>query len=52
MHAGQFATLDEVLFFYERSFSREVDHQRLSRAELQSIKAFLQTLSGPLSYPK
>jgi cytochrome c peroxidase len=52
MHAGQFATLDEVLFFYERSFSREVAHQRLSRAELQSVKAFLHTLSGPLSYPK
>jgi len=52
MHAGQLKTLSEVLFFYRRSSSREVEHQDLSNAELSKIEAFLKTLSGPLSFPK
>lgn len=52
MHAGQFKSLDEVLFFYRRSPSSEVEHQQLTEAELQQLKAFLATLSGPLNYPR
>lgn len=52
MHAGQFKSLDEVLFFYRQSPSDEVEHQQLTGPELQQIKAFLGTLSGPISYPQ
>lgn len=52
MHAGQFKTLDEVLNFYKTSPSHEIEHQQLSTAELQTIKAFLATLSGPIQYPQ
>jgi cytochrome c peroxidase len=51
MHAGQFKTLEEVLFFYKRSSSREVEHQELTADELLKIEAFLKTLSGSLTPP-
>jgi cytochrome c peroxidase len=51
MHAGQFKTLKEVLFFYKRSSSKEVEHQELTTDELLKIEAFLKTLSGPLTPP-
>ncbi len=51
MHAGQFKTLEEVLFFYRRSSSMEVEHQDLTADELLKIESFLKTLSGPLSSP-
>ncbi len=51
MHAGQIKTLFEVLSFYRRSGSDEVDHTELSNADLEKIEAFLKTLSGPLNYP-
>ena len=51
MNAGQFKTLEEVLFFYKRSSSREVEHQELTTDELLKIEAFLKTLSGPLTPP-
>ncbi len=50
-HAGQFKTLEEVLFFYLQSSRREVEHRDLTFDELLKIKAFLKTLSGPLSFP-
>jgi cytochrome c peroxidase len=52
MHAGQIMTLFEVLSFYRRSGSDELEHQELTNAELSQIEAFLKTLSGPLSFPK
>ncbi len=51
MHSGQFKTLEEVLFFYRRSSSKEVEHQGLTADELLKIQAFLKTLSGPLNSP-
>jgi len=51
MHAGQFKTLEEVLFFYQRSSSSEVEHQDLTADELSKIEAFLKTLSGSLTPP-
>jgi len=51
MHAGQLKTLSEVLNFYRRSASHEVEHQDLTNAELVKIEAFLKTLSFPLRYP-
>lgn len=52
MHVGQFKFLDEVLLFYRLSSSNEIEHQQLTETELQQIKAFLGTLSGPISYPR
>ena len=52
MHAGQLKTLSEVLSFYRRSSSHELEHDGLTNAELVQIEAFLKTLSGPLSFPK
>ncbi|MBI5633551.1 MAG: cytochrome-c peroxidase [Nitrospirae bacterium] len=52
MHAGQFKTLSEVLVFYQRSASRELEHNELTNTELLKIEAFLKTLTGPLSFPK
>ena len=52
MHAGQMKTLSEVLGFYRRSASNELEHQDLSDQELAKIEAFLKTLSGPLNHPK
>jgi cytochrome c peroxidase len=52
MHAGQLRTLSEVLSFYRRSGSDELEHQELTNAELSQVEAFLKTLSGPLSSPQ
>ena len=52
MHAGQIKTLFEVLSFYRRSESNELEHQELTNSELLQIEAFLKTLSGPLSFPQ
>jgi cytochrome c peroxidase len=51
MHAGQSRTLQEVLFFYRRSSSSQVEHQELTSDELSKIETFLKTLSGPLTSP-
>lgn len=50
MHAGQFASLAEVLRFYrERTHGlKEIAHGDLSDAELADLEAFLRTLSGPV----
>jgi cytochrome c peroxidase len=48
MHAGQFATLREVLQFYREAKSHELGHSELSDKELGQIEAFLRTLSGPV----
>ncbi|HTZ18495.1 MAG TPA: cytochrome c peroxidase, partial [Dissulfurispiraceae bacterium] len=48
MHAGQFATLREVLEFYRRSNSHELGHNELSDSELNQLEAFLRTLNGPV----
>ena len=48
MHAGQFASLKEVLEFYRRSKSHELGHSGLSDAELSELEAFLRTLTGPV----
>ncbi len=48
MHAGQFATLREVLEFYRQSKSHELGHGELIDEELSEIEAFLHTLSGPV----
>ncbi len=54
MHAGQFATLKEVLSHYNRAVSGTVGHTELepldlSEAELAQLEAFLHSLSGPLA---
>jgi cytochrome c peroxidase len=64
MHAGQFASLKEVIAHYVRSPSAAVGHSelahegkghaerkpiRLSESEARDVAAFLQTLSGPIS---
>ena len=51
MHAGQFATLREVLEHYERAPAAPVGHTELrplhlSTAELGQLEAFLRSLSG------
>ena len=51
MHAGQFATLDEVLQHYSRApaapgGSSELHPLRLRDTEIQQLQAFLQTLEG------
>jgi cytochrome c peroxidase len=56
MHAGQFATLAEVLEHYNRAPSApsgrtELKPLRLNPAELRQLEAFLRTLSGGLSGP-
>ena len=63
MHAGQFASLDEVVAHYAKSPPAAVGHSelvhagtgraarkpiRLSEAETREIVAFLQALSGPI----
>jgi cytochrome c peroxidase len=52
MHAGQLATLREVLEFYRNLKPQErtpqLDHGQLSDKELAQIEAFLRTLSGPV----
>lgn len=51
MHAGEFKTLEDVMFFYRMSSSRQVEHQDLTDEEISEIVAFMKTLSGPLSSP-
>jgi cytochrome c peroxidase len=56
MHAGQFATLAEVLEHYNRAPAApagrtELKPLGLSRAELRQLEAFLRTLSGGLAAP-
>lgn len=54
MHAGQFATLEEVAAHYNRAPEApgghsELEPLNLSQAELAQLVAFLKTLSGPVS---
>ena len=56
MHAGQFATLADVVEHYDRAPSAPLGHSelkplRLSDAERRQIEAFLRTLSAPLAAP-
>jgi cytochrome c peroxidase len=56
MHAGQLATLAEVLDHYNRAPAAPAGHSELkplglSRGELGQLEAFLRTLSGSLSAP-
>jgi cytochrome c peroxidase len=56
MHAGQFATLAEVLEHYNRAPAAPAGHTELkplglSRTELRQLEAFLRTLSGGLAAP-
>jgi cytochrome c peroxidase len=63
MHAGQFASLEEVVAHYAKSPSAAVGHSelaqegagrterkaiRLTESEVQDVAAFLRTLSGPI----
>jgi cytochrome c peroxidase len=51
MHAGQFATLSDVMEFYRKlkpeERSPDLEHGDLSTIESRQIEAFLRTLSGP-----
>ena len=52
MHAGQFATLEEILSHYNQAPSApagvtEIKPLNLSKTELVHLEAFLKTLSGP-----
>lgn len=54
MHAGQFATLSEVLEHYNRAVSGSIGHNELeplnlSETELEQLEAFLHSLDGPLA---
>jgi cytochrome c peroxidase len=56
MHAGQFATLAEVLDHYNRapaapSGRSELKPLHLGPAEIDELEAFLRTLSGGVSAP-
>jgi cytochrome c peroxidase len=54
MHAGQFATLRDVLEFYRdlkpEERSPDLEHGDLNDLELKQIEAFLQTLTSPLQF--
>ncbi len=57
MHAGQFASMTEVLTHYNRAprapaGKSELKKLRLSAAELRQVEAFLQTLVSPLAFPR
>jgi cytochrome c peroxidase len=54
MHAGQFATLEDVLAHYNRAPQAPVGHSEiqplnLGAVETQQLIAFLKTLSGPIA---
>ena len=56
MHAGQFASLDEVVAHYDRAPAAPFGHSelrrlRLSERERRQLVSFLRTLSGPLDAP-
>jgi cytochrome c peroxidase len=56
MHAGQFATLRQVLGHYNRAPAAPAGHSELkplnlSDRELVQLEAFLRSLSGPLNTP-
>jgi cytochrome c peroxidase len=56
MHAGQLATLDDVVAHYDRAPAAPLGHSelrplRLSAAERRQLIAFLGTLNGPLAAP-
>ena len=56
MHAGQFASLEEVVEHYDRAPDAPFGHTELRRLKLSATQrrqlvAFLGTLSGPLSAP-
>jgi cytochrome c peroxidase len=56
MHAGQLATLDDVVAHYDRAPAAPFGHSelrplRLSAAERRQLVAFLRSLSGPLAAP-
>jgi cytochrome c peroxidase len=56
MHAGQIATLGDVVTHYNRAPAAPFGHSelrslRLSSAEQQQLVAFLQTLTAPLAAP-
>src|SRR5690606_24470110 len=56
MHAGQFATLAEVLDHYNRAPEAPAGHSELvplglSATELAQLEAFLRSLSSPLDVP-
>jgi len=56
MHAGQLATLGDVVAHYDRApaapFGKsELKPLRLSSAERRRLEAFLRTLSGPIAAP-
>ncbi len=56
MHAGQIATLGEVIEHYDRAPAAPAGHSelrplRLSAKERRQLEAFLRTLSGPLVAP-
>jgi cytochrome c peroxidase len=56
MHAGQIATLGEVLRHYDRAPEASIGHSELRRLrltgrELRQLEAFLRALSGPTEAP-
>jgi cytochrome c peroxidase len=56
MHAGQFATLEEVIAHYDAAPRAPFGHSelvplRLSAAERRQLLAFLRTLSAPVVLP-
>lgn len=56
MHAGQLATLEEVLDHYNRAPAAPAGHSelrplKLSRKELAQLAAFLNTLETPITAP-
>jgi cytochrome c peroxidase len=56
MHAGQLATLHDVIAHYDRAPKAPAGHSelrplRLSEGERRQIEAFLRTLSAPVAGP-
>jgi cytochrome c peroxidase len=66
MHSGQFSSLDQVIEHYAQSPAAIIGHSELARAgesnaerrvirlsptQIQDIKAFLETLTGPVVFP-
>jgi len=56
MHAGQLATLGDVVAHYDRAPNAPAGHSelkplRLSAAERRQLEAFLRTLSAPVAAP-